>query len=31
LLAATLTGGNQHDVTQLPLIEAISPVRGRSR
>ena len=29
-LAATLTGGNRHDVTQLlPLIEAIPPVRGR--
>jgi hypothetical protein len=28
-LAATLTGGNRHDVTQLiPLIEAIPPVRG---
>ncbi|MGK4598616.1 IS5 family transposase [Amycolatopsis sp. w19] len=29
-LAATLTGGNRHDVTQLmPLIHAIPPVRGR--
>ena len=29
-LAATLTGGNQHDVTQLlPLIEAIPHIRGR--
>jgi hypothetical protein len=29
-LAATLTGGNRHDVTQLlPLIEAVPPVRGR--
>ena len=29
-LAATLTGGNRHDVTQLmPLIEAIPAVRGR--
>jgi transposase len=29
-LAARLTGGNRHDVTQLlPLIEAIPPVRGR--
>ncbi len=29
-LAATLTGGQRHDVTQLmPLIEAIPPVRGR--
>lgn len=29
-LAATLTGGNRHDVTQLlSLIEAIPPVRGR--
>ncbi|TDQ01152.1 DDE family transposase [Labedaea rhizosphaerae] len=29
-LAALLTGGNRHDVTQLiPLIEAIPPVRGR--
>jgi transposase len=29
-LAATLTGGNRHDVTQLlPLVEAIPPVRGR--
>jgi transposase len=29
-LAATLTGGNRHDITQLlPLIEAIPPVRGR--
>jgi transposase len=28
--AATLTGGNRHDVTHLiPLIEAIPPVRGR--
>ncbi|MFJ3311054.1 IS5 family transposase [Streptomyces sp. NPDC086549] len=29
-LAASLTGGNRNDVTQLiPLIEAIPPVRGR--
>lgn len=29
-LAATLTGGHRHDVTQLlPLVEAIPPVRGR--
>jgi transposase len=29
-LAATLTGGNRNDVTQLmPLIEAVPPVRGR--
>jgi Transposase DDE domain len=29
-LAATLTGGNRNDVTQLiPLIDAIPPVRGR--
>ena len=29
-LAATLTGANRHDVTQLlPLIDAIPPVRGR--
>ena len=29
-LAATLTGGNRHDVTQLlPLVEAVPPVRGR--
>jgi IS5 family transposase len=29
-LAATLTGGNRHDVTQLlPLIDAVPPVRGR--
>lgn len=29
-LAATLTGGQRHDVTQLmPLVEAIPPVRGR--
>lgn len=29
-LAATLTGGNRHDVTQLmPLIHAIPPPRGR--
>ena len=29
-LAATLTGGNRNDITQLiPLIEAIPPVRGR--
>ena len=29
-LAATLTGGNRHGVTQLlPLIEAIPPIRGR--
>ena len=28
-LAATLTGANRHDVTQLlPLIDAIPPVRG---
>ena len=28
-LAATLTGANRHDVTQLlPLVEAIPPVRG---
>jgi hypothetical protein len=28
-LAATLTGANSHDVTQLdPLVEAIPPVRG---
>jgi transposase len=31
-LAVTLTGGNRNDVTQLlPLIEAIPPVRGRTR
>ncbi|WP_369809389.1 IS5 family transposase [Frankia sp. QA3] len=29
-LAATVTGGNRHDVTQLiPLVEAIPPIRGR--
>ena len=29
-LAATLTGANRHDVTQLlPLVEKIPPVRGR--
>jgi transposase len=29
-LAASLTGGNRNDVTQLmPLIEALPPVRGR--
>jgi transposase len=29
-LAATVTGANRHDVTQLiPLIEAIPPIRGR--
>ena len=29
-LAATLTGANRHDVTQLlPLVEAIPPVRGK--
>jgi transposase len=29
-LAATLTGGNRNDVTQLiPLIEAIPPIRGK--
>jgi transposase len=29
-LAASLTGGNRNDVTQLmPLIEAVPPVRGR--
>jgi transposase len=29
-LAATLTGANQHDVTQLlPLIDAIPPIRGK--
>lgn len=29
-LAATLTGANSHDVTQLdPLVEAIPPVRGK--
>ena len=29
-LACTLTGANEHDVTQLlPLVEAIPPVRGR--
>jgi transposase len=29
-LAATLTGANDHDVTQLlPLVEAIPPVRGQ--
>ena len=30
-LAATLTGANRHDVTQLmPLVDAIPPVRGRA-
>jgi transposase len=29
-LAATLSGANQHDVTQLlPLVDAVPPVRGR--
>jgi transposase len=29
-LACTLTGANEHDVTQLiPLVEAVPPVRGR--
>ncbi|MEU8687400.1 IS5 family transposase [Streptomyces sp. NPDC048665] len=29
-LAATLTGGNQHDVTQLmPLVHAVPPVKGK--
>jgi hypothetical protein len=29
-LVASLTGGNRHDVTQLlPLVDAVSPVRGR--
>ena len=29
-LAVTLTGGNRNDVTQLiPLVDAISPIRGR--
>jgi transposase len=29
-LAASLTGGNRHDITQLiPLVDAIPPVRGR--
>lgn len=29
-MAATLTGANAHDVTQLvPLVESIPPVRGR--
>jgi len=29
-LAATVTGANRHDVTQLlPLVEAIPPVRGK--
>ena len=29
-LAATLTGANRHDVTQLiPLVDAVPPVRGR--
>lgn len=29
-LAATLTGGNRNDVTQLiPLLEAVPPVRGK--
>jgi transposase len=29
-LAVTLTGGQQHDVTQLiPLVEAMPPIRGR--
>jgi transposase len=30
-LAVTITGANQHDVTQLiPLVEAIPPVRGKA-
>jgi transposase len=30
-LAATLTGANRHDVTQLlPLVDAIPPVRGKA-
>jgi transposase len=29
-LAATITGANRHDVTQLvPLVDAVPPVRGR--
>lgn len=29
-LAATLTSGNRHDITQLiPLIDAVPPIRGR--
>jgi transposase len=29
-LAATLTGGNRNDVTQLiPLIQAVPPIRGK--
>jgi len=29
-LAASLTGGNRNDITQmLPLVDAIPPVRGR--
>jgi IS5 family transposase len=29
-LAATVTGANRHDVTQLmPLVEAIPPIRGK--
>ncbi|MCH0567237.1 transposase [Streptomyces sp. MUM 2J] len=29
-LAAPLTGGNRHDVTQLmPLVHAVPPVRGK--
>lgn len=29
-LAAILTGGNRHDVTQLvPLVDAVPPVRGK--
>jgi hypothetical protein len=29
-LAATLTGGNRNDVTQLiPLLQAVPPVRGQ--
>jgi transposase len=29
-LAATLTGGNRNDVTQLiPLLEAVPPARGK--
>ncbi len=31
-LAATLTGGNRNDVTQLiPLLQAVPPVRGKHR
>ncbi len=29
LLALILTGANRNDVTLLPLIEAISPIRGK--